>query len=172
MRDRLRPAHRQGTLALVLIASASGLVGCSEDPNNIPVEVSRAQYTTIDDCVQDWGSESACEYNPNGMDGQALSGGQTTSGAHASHSGGHWRGPWYSRAGTVYHYDGRVEPLRQMPSHASTVHTQIQTANQIYSASSGRYATTPAHAKATSAKIASGRGGFGGTGRHASSGGG
>ena len=47
----------------------------------------------------------------------------------------------------------------------------VDEAANIAPAGSGRYATTPAHARAGSAKTASGRGGFGSTGR-ASSGGG
>jgi len=174
MADPARRATGQGALALVLIASASGLSGCGDDPNNAPVEVSRAQYADISDCVQDWGSESACEYNPVGMDGQNLNTGPGSTNSTSVHHGssGYWRGPWYSRSGTVYHYDGRVEPLAKAPSHANSVYTQTQSVNQIYSASSGRYATTPAHSHATTAKTASGRGGFGGTGRHGSSGGG
>ena len=50
--------------------------------------------------------------------------------------------------------------------------TQTQSVNQLYAATSGRYATTSAHPQATPAKSARGRGGFGSTGRMFASGGG
>lgn len=169
--------HRQGRLALVLIASAGGLAGCGPDPNDAPVELTRAEYTRVEDCVQDWGSEAECEFDITGMDKPGAAGANAThgiasSGWHGSGGGLRWLGPWFSRAGTVYRYDGRVEALQHLPSHASGVSTSTRSVNQVYAATSGRYATTSAHPQATAAKTARGRGGFGGTGRLFSSGGG
>lgn len=190
-----RRAHHQGRLALVLIASAGGLAGglagCGADPNDTPVEVSRAVYTQIEDCVQDWGSEADCEFDPSGMDNAPGAGappGQASSAAGSGHSTAHsthyngsgirWMGPWFSRSGTVYRYDGRVEALQRLPSRNTGMDTWTQSANEIYANTKGRYATTAAHPQASpaksarSAQSASGRGGFGGTGRLFSSSGG
>jgi uncharacterized protein YgiB involved in biofilm formation len=179
MSDRSPTHRRQGTLALVLIASAGGLAGCGPDPNDAPVQVSRAEYTRVEDCIQDWGSEAECEFDPSGMDqpGAAASANRGSSSGYAG-SGGHhgggvrWLGPWFSQSGTVYRYDGRIEPLRQLPTHASGLTGGTRSVNQIYTAPNGRYATTSAHPQANGAKTASGRGGFGGTGRLFASGGG
>lgn len=171
--------RRQGTLALVLIASTGGLAGCGPDPNDAPITMSRAEYTQVEDCIQDWGSEADCEFDPSGMDqpGAAASGPNNGSSSHlgagSRHSGGlRWLGPWYSRSGMVYRYDGRVEALGRLPSRASNLLDGSQSLNQLYSASKGRYATASAHPSAHPAKTAAGRGGFGGTGRLFASGGG
>ena len=176
MADAPRPTRRQGRLALVLIASAGSLAGCGPDPNDTPQDLLRAEYPRVEDCVQDWGSESECEFDPTALDGTASapsSGGSTFSGQ--GHGGGgalRWLGPWFSRAGTVYRYDGRVEPLQRQPLLASALRSQRQSVNQLYAAVGGRYATTSAHPQASAAKTAHGRGGFGSTGRMFSSSGG
>ena len=166
-------------MVLVLIASAGGLAGCGPDPNDAPIQTSRAEYTRVEDCIEDWGGEAECEFDPSGMDrpGAAASASRSAGSTYISstghHSGGvRWLGPWFSQSGTVYRYDGRVEALRQMPTHAAGLSTSTQSVNQIYAAPSGRYATTSAHPQANGAKTARGRGGFGGTGRLFASGGG
>lgn len=184
--------RRQGTLALVLISSAAGLTGCAPDAPDVsdtPVEVARAEYVAVDDCVRDWGSESDCEatFDPQGMDGQT----PTSSSAHGAAGGGYrsgtvgnavhhtvrWLGPYFTRAGTVYRYDGRIEQLASLPPAAAQAPVQPLSPRQIYAAGSGRYATTAAHPDAApvkpgSAAAARGRGGFGGTGRAFASAGG
>lgn len=178
MQDTSRLKHRQGRLALVLIASAGSLAGCGPDPNDAPQELRRAEYTRVEDCVQDWGSEAECEFDPTALDGappvtSSGGGSSTLSSGYRSGGGGlRWLGPWFSRAGTVYRYDGRVEALQRQPMLASALRTQTQSVNQLYAATSGRYATTSAHPQASPAKTARGRGGFGSTGRLFSSGGG
>lgn len=183
---------RQGSLALVLIATAGGLGGCAPDEpdvSDVPVPVARAEYVAVDDCVRDWGSEGDCEatFNPEAMDGQtptasnghsAAGSGYRSGGAgNALHHGVRWLGPYFTRSGTVYRYDGRIEQLRGLPPGATNAAMQPLSPRQIYSAPDGRYATTAAHPNAApvkpgSAAAARGRGGFGGTGRAMSSAGG
>lgn len=186
----MRPARRlprQGTLALVLIAS--GLGGCADDPAEQPLPVERAAYLQLDGCVQDWGSEADCEpqpsgatgeFNPAGMDQAGVSPGQSqgSAGTHSSVYGGHgggghvrWLGPYFSRNGTVYRYDGRIQPGQALPQHADALRAELRSPAQIYHQTTGRYASTPAHAQAASAKTARGRGGFGSIGRGLSGGG-
>lgn len=186
--------RRQGTLALVLISSAAGLGGCAPDVPDVsdtPVEVARAEYVAVDDCVRDWGSEGDCEatFNPEAMDGQTptassghaaagtSSGYRSGTAGHLVHHGVRWLGPYFTRSGTVYRYDGRIEQLRSLPPAAAQAPAQPLSPRQIYAAASGRYATTAAHLDAApvkpgSAAAARGRGGFGGTGRAFASGGG
>ncbi|MDT7835541.1 hypothetical protein [Aquabacterium sp. OR-4] len=184
--------RRQGSLALVLISTAGGLGGCAPevaDVSDLPVQVARAEYVVVDDCVRDWGSEGDCEatFNPEAMDGQGTASGNT--GSSASSGGGssfrsgssgsavRWLGPYFSRSGVVYRYDGRVELMRQLPPGAVHARSQSLSPRQIYAAPSGRYATTAAHPDAAmvkpgAAQAARGRGGFGGTGRTMASAGG
>lgn len=171
MSQHLKPPRR-GQLRLVIIAAAaSGLSACGDDRNEIPQSVSRAQYDTFEACVEDWGSDQDCEPQLAASDTAA----SAAPAQNTSHAGGHgiyhWWGPYYSRAGTVYRYDGREDTLLRQPARAGRIITQDMTPAQIY-ASTGRYASTPVHTQAGKAKSqASGRGGFGGTGRGVSGGG-
>lgn len=185
---RRRPtAPRQGSLALVLITTAGGLAGCAPDGPDAadqPVEVARAEYVAVDDCVRDWGSEGDCEatFNPEAMDGPAAAASQGGGGSGSTYrSGGgstvRWLGPYFSRSGTVYRYDGRIEQMRQLPLGAASARMQPLSPRQIYAAPAGRYATIAAHADAAPVKpgaaaAARGRGGFGSTGRTMASAGG
>lgn len=186
MRRRPHPT-RQGSLALVLITTAGGLAGCAPDAPDTadqPVEVARAEYVAVDDCVRDWGSEGDCEasFNPEAMDGQAAAAGPSASSGSGSsyRSGGsssvRWLGPFFSRSGTVYRYDGRIEQLRQLPPGVAHARMQTLSPRQIYAAPAGRYATTAAHADAAPVKPGAaavrGRGGFGSIGRTMASAGG
>lgn len=180
--------RRQGRLALVLIAAGGGLAslgGCAPDPQDQPQELSRAEYVNVTDCVQDWGSEADCEpeFNERGLDqfrqaASAPTTGSSYSGGHGSgHSGGvgslvRWVGPYFSRGGQVYRYDGRVDTFTAPPSRAAALRSQNLSVNQVYATPGGRYASTPPAPQATSAKTARGRGGFGGTGRSFASAGG
>ncbi|MBP6902957.1 MAG: hypothetical protein KBC73_22890 [Burkholderiaceae bacterium] len=179
-----RRQARQGRLALVLIATSSGLAGlsgCAPDPQDQPQELARAEYVDVADCVQDWGSEADCEpeFNERGLDqfrqaASAPATGSSYSGGYRSGSGSlvRWLGPFYSRGGQVYRYDGRVEPLAAQPSRAAALRSQTLSVNQVYATPGGRYASTPAAPQATGAKTARGRGGFGGIGRGVASAGG
>lgn len=134
---------KQGRLALVLIAAP--LTGCGPNPDDVPQDVSRAHYASREACLQDWRSEAECEALTE-RDGNG-------------HVVTRWWGPYYTRSGSVYHYDGRITQQGGIPLNASGVTQQTLTPNQM-AAQPGRYATT-----------ARGRGGFGGTGRGVSGGG-
>ena len=135
--------RRQGQLALVLIATP--LAGCGPSAGDVPQDVMRAHYASREACLQDWRSEAECE---------AL-----TERDRHGHVYTRWWGPYYTRSGTVYHYDGRTSQQAGTPLNATGIMQQTLTPNQM-ATQPGRYAATP-----------KGRGGFGGTGRAASGGG-
>jgi hypothetical protein len=162
--------HGRGALHLVLIATATALPGCADDPADMPEPMTRAGYDTQQACVQDWGSEEDCEpgsFDPQGMDGVQAQGGHGSSGGSGfgSSYGHRWWGPYFSRSGTVYRYDGREQWRGARPLHAAVLREQVLSARQVFN-TPGRYATTPVHAQSGRAKlVATGRGGFGGIGR-------
>jgi hypothetical protein len=168
MVDRLRPRHRRGHLQLVLISSAGAVIsGCAPDPIDTPVALSRAQYASVEDCLQDWRDESECEPQ---RDTTASGGGASSGGARRLV----WWGPYYTRSGQVYRYNGRIEQMPVQVNNAQQVINRTMTAREVYAAPSGRYFGTPPAPDASAAKTAaarSGAGGFGGTGRGLSGGG-
>lgn len=166
----IRRRHRRGGLQLVLISSAGAvLTGCAPDPIDTPVALSRAQYASVEDCLQDWRDESECEPQRDG----ASSG----SGSSAGSGGARrlvWWGPYYTRSGQVYRYNGRIEQVPLQVNHAQQVVERTMSAREVYAAPSGRYFGTPPAPDASPAKAAaarSGAGGFGNIGRGLSGGG-
>lgn len=133
--------HRQGTLQLVLLGSLVATTACSPHPDDVQTSMKRALYTSQEDCRKDWKGDD-CERTPAG------------GGSHA------WWGPYYSSAGKVYHYDGRVTPLAAAPAHKVYEHSNKLSPNEVFS-TPGRYTTAAPHASATGAKTVA-RGGFGG----------
>lgn len=133
--------HRQGTLQLVLLGSLAMATACAPRPDDVQENMKRPLYLSQDDCRKDWSGDD-CERTA------------TRGGSHA------WWGPYYSSAGRVYHYDGRVTPLSAAPAHKAYEHASRLSPNEVFS-TPGRYVTAAPHASATSAKAVS-RGGFGG----------
>ncbi len=127
-------SRRQGTLSLVLLGSALGLTACGQSWSDAPETVSRGTYQTKSDCVADWKEQELCEE-------------RTSSGG-----GAHYWGPYYSQAGRVYGYDGRVRQITQAPSRAMATERAVMSESQIHRTAGGKYAST--------AKVS--RGGFGG----------
>jgi uncharacterized protein YgiB involved in biofilm formation len=164
--NRLTPRrHHRGGLQLVLISSAAALLpGCGPDPLDTPEPMSRAQYANMEDCLQDWRDESECEPRRTDASGATSSGGVLR-----------WWGPYYTRSGQVYRYNGRVEQVPVNVSHAQGFESRLLSPRQVYASPTGRYANVPAAPGASPAKSAQGsavkRGGFGSIGRGFSGGG-
>lgn len=140
---------RKNAIRLVLIGGVATIAsGCS--PSNPPIRepMSRMGYQTKAECVKDW-DESGCE----GVSSSTGSNG--SSGAHT------WWGPYYSKSGTTYHYDGKtsfVDPKTKTPAITKVSHLAPE---EVF-ASSAKYKATPPAASASPAKAASARyGGFG-----------
>ena len=166
--SRPRPPHRRGRLQLVLISSAGAVLsGCAPDPIDTPVALSRAQYASVEDCLQDWRDESECE--PQRDTATSSSGGTGAGSARRLV----WWGPYYTRSGQVYRYNGRIEQVPVQVNHAQQVVDRTMSAREVYAAPSGRYFGTPPAPEASPAKTAtrSGAGGFGNIGRGLSGGG-
>lgn len=146
--------RKQGHLALVLIAAP--LAGCGPDANDTPQAVTRAQYASLEDCLHDWRSPEECSAQPAATETGASSPGHGGGGVRPRMV---WWGPYYTRGGTVYHYDGNVTQQAVAPTRASAFTNETLAAHQMYNRP-GYIASGP-----------KGRGGFGNTGRAASGGG-
>lgn len=161
--------HGRGRLHLVLLASAGAVLpGCGPSVDDQPVQLQRAEYASVEDCLKDWRDEAECEPR---RTGGSFAGGGGGGGATPGRLG--WWGPYYTQSGQVYRYNGRVETAAVDVRHATQVQSSALSPNQIYSAGGGgRYASVAPAPGATAAKTSAvGRGGFGGTGRGGSGGG-
>jgi hypothetical protein len=153
----------------VLLASAGAVLpGCGPSVDDQPVQLQRAEYASVEDCLKDWRDEAECEPR---RTGGSFAGGGGGGGATPGRLG--WWGPYYTQSGQVYRYNGRVETAAVDVRHATQVQSSALSPNQIYSAGGGgRYASVAPAPGATAAKTSAvGRGGFGGTGRGGSGGG-
>lgn len=138
---------RRSPFTLVLIgggfAAVGALSGCGSEET--PVAMERKGYNTLQDCVADWGDPKDC---------------QAPAPASSARTGAgvvpfFW-GPFYSRSGRVYHYDGQTSE-RAFASSPRSVAT-----DSVTQSPSSIRGTMPGNAPTS-------RGGFGSSGRTSSS---
>lgn len=178
-RDPTKPRKpwARGPVRLVLLGSttALALAGCDDapGPDDTPVALERPHYAWFEDCVEDWQDPRLCESGDSvelpadaSFDETGADRGGPAPGAGGGGARGGWWGPYYSRSGAAYLYDGRIVRLASLPARAVGHLVRTASLGQVYRSPTGRYATTPPHPDGASpAKVAASRavsrGGFG-----------